>query len=506
MRLRPVLALLATPLALLGACRGSPTPLPPPPVAAFGNEYAALDDNPWEPGVTSYGGVGAAPGGSVMATAAPGASYPDSAYPVDTGFAGTTYVSPSGSPADVPYRVADGAYVAEAPAEVFAGPGTTYTSPETYTYPETYASPGPSMSPGGVPYASSPSYVDPNAPVATQRVPAYQERPWRWHSSFAAAQEDARAQGKLILVVASNPGCHLCEEFRTSVVPARLREVASIAVGYAYMANAPERPDLHRFVYGSLPGAQLMPLVGFLDADMGWIHGFWGRRTPAQLSGDVAQVRGFAPRIQNPWIEVPVASPTVVPTQPGSAWPGETAPGETPGPTQPVESFPATPGPSASPEPAWPAPVASRGTGPAAEAPPSGRGAGGMPSDPPGFNPAPPPVAPGALLPTSLVSGEMGPELPAALSADAGPWGREQLLAAYAQIRGKRYPAAQDTLRAISERMPGSATAREAAKGGVAIYNAKRMDQATGAAERERFRERAERDLAGTIWSGLFGS
>ena len=74
----------------------------------------------------------------------------------------------------------------------------------------------------------------------------------------------------------------------------------------------------------------------------------------------------------------------------------------------------------------------------------------------------PPPVAPGALLPTSLVRGEAGPELPAALSADAGPWGRQQLLAAYAQIRGKRYPAAQDTLRGISERMPGSATAREA--------------------------------------------
>ena len=493
MRLRPVLAFLATPLALLGACRGSPTPLPPPPVAAFGNEYAALDDNPWEPGVTSYGGVGAAPGGTGMiATPSPTTTYPDT-----TGFAGTTYVSPSGAPVEVPYRVADGAYVADAPSEVFAGPGTTYTSPDAY--------------PSSPPMTSSPSYVDPDAPVVMQRVPAFQERPWRWHTSFAAAQEDARSQGKLILVVASNPGCHLCEEFRTSVVPARMREVASIAVGYAYMANTPERPDLHRFIYGSLPGAQLMPLVGFLDADMGWVHGFWGRRTPAQLSGDVAQVRGFAPRIQNPWIEVPVAQPTPVQPQPGQVWPREDV-----GPPQPMESFPATPGTvspgtvapgsTVTPEPAWPAPVASAGPGPSVEAPPGGRGAGGMPLDPPGFNPAPPPVAPGALLPTSLVSGEAGPELPAALSADAGPWGRQQLLAAYAQIRGKRYPAAQDTLRGISERMPGSATAREAAKGGVAIYNAKRMDQAASASERERFRERAERDLAGTIWSGLFGS
>ncbi|MGE0190916.1 MAG: hypothetical protein AB7T63_02640 [Planctomycetota bacterium] len=463
MRLRRLLALLATPLALLGACRGSPTPLPPPPVAAFGNEYAALDDNPWEPGVTSYGGVGVAPGD----------------HPASTGFGGTTYVSPGGTPAGAPSRVADEAFVTEAPPEVFAGPGTEYAAPE--------------------PAAPAPPYASPGATVTTQRVPAFEQRPWRWHTSFAAAQEDARAQGKLILVVASNPGCHLCEEFRASVVPARLREVASVAVGYTYMASTAERPDVHRFVYDHLPGASLMPLVAFVDAELGWLHGFWGKRSPAQLSADVAQVRGFAPRVHTPWVEVPVAGPTPIAPTPSETTPAAPWPGEVVAPSP-------APDTTVAPDPTWPAPVASRGPGSPGDAPPGGSTTSGMPSDPPGFDPTPPPVAPGALLPTSLAGADAGPTLPAALSAEAGPWGREQLLAAYAQIRGKRYPAAQETLRSIAERLPDTSAAREAAKGGVAIYNAKRMDQATSASERERYRERAARDLAGTIWSPLFDS
>ncbi len=41
-----------------------------------------------------------------------------------------------------------------------------------------------------------------------------------WHSRLADAQADARAQGKLLLVMSTKPNCGLCDKFKTQVVPA----------------------------------------------------------------------------------------------------------------------------------------------------------------------------------------------------------------------------------------------------------------------------------------------
>ena len=284
-------------------------------------------------------------------------------------------------------------------------------------------------------------------------------------------------------------------------VPAIQRDVAAVAVGYTYDATAPENPDLNRLVYANLPGARSMPLVGFVDPGLAWIHGFWGGRAAQALASEVAVARPFAPRVVTPTREVRVGPPADVPSatpylDPGGAYvdAGGTYvdPGSAAWPPREVAAGPGT----------FPAPgsrdvtVTRPGEDPFLDAPPSGRLATGafMPETPPTVLP---PVA-------RAPEADVGLELPAGLAADAGPWGSQALRTAYAQIQGKRYAAAQATLRSIADRLPDSATAREAAKGNVAIYNAKRMDQAASAPDREAVRVRAARDLQGSVWSGLF--
>ncbi len=448
MRPHPAPLLLLAATGLFGACRGSPTPLPPPPVATFGNEHALLDDDPWEPGLTSYGGVGT----SRVAVGSPASP------PTVDASASTTpdvYVEP-------PYRVARGAAVYEAPPPDFALPGISYPPPS------------------GAPDAE-PTIVRSGTPTV-RRMPAFPSAPWRWHRNLEEARNDARAQGKLLFVFVSNPNCGICDTVRARAIEPRLGDLASIAVGYTFHGQRPERPDLYRTIHAQLAGAQSMPLVAFLGSELEWIHGFWGNRSPSQFAADIALVRGHAPRVFTPDTEMVIDAPVV-------------------------------PGTTVSPPPAWPDPIASAPPTPTPRAEPPAEtfrplptSAELMPGAEPGFDlrsppveipiePAPPPVA-------SLA--EPVPELSSELAAEAGPWGRERLLAAFAHIRGRRYVAAEEALREVGARLVGTAAAREAQKGSIAIYNAKRMDLAAPGTERERYRERAARDLAGTIWEALF--
>ena len=85
-------------------------------------------------------------------------------------------------------------------------------------------------------------------------------------------------------------------------------------------------------------------------------------------------------------------------------------------------------------------------------------------------------------------------------------WGRQALDLALSQIQGARFDAARSTLAEVRRRLPDSTQAREASKGDIALYNAKRILTAPTEEERERFLARARRDLGNSMWGVLFSS
>ncbi|MDA1194263.1 MAG: hypothetical protein O2894_03690, partial [Planctomycetota bacterium] len=135
---------------------------------------------------------------------------------------------------------------------------------------------------------------------ATPAAPSYRSAPAaggpiRWHTTLADAQNEARASGKLILVMSTKPRCGLCDKFKTQIAPATAGELSRVAVGYIYDITRPEVRDVDRLLRANLRGADLMPLVGFVTADMQWVHGFWGQRSVQQFRGDIARATSIHP-------------------------------------------------------------------------------------------------------------------------------------------------------------------------------------------------------------------
>ncbi|MDF1701447.1 MAG: hypothetical protein P1V36_09860, partial [Planctomycetota bacterium] len=141
---------------------------------------------------------------------------------------------------------------------------------------------------GGVARAPSraPAYAPSTAPVGG---------PITWHTRLADAQAQARASGKLILVTSTKPRCSLCKKFKDQVAPAAGAELTRMAVGYIYDITRPEVRDVDRLLRANLRGADLMPLVGFITADLQWVHGFWGQRSVQQFRGDIARATSIHP-------------------------------------------------------------------------------------------------------------------------------------------------------------------------------------------------------------------
>lgn len=108
-----------------------------------------------------------------------------------------------------------------------------------------------------------------------------------WERSFAVAAARAQREGKLVLVASTKPGCGLCEVFRNRTAPSCGAELQAVAVPYVYDILRPESPQVDRVVRANLPGARLMPLVGFVTPDLRWAGGFWGQRDAAQFTSDI---------------------------------------------------------------------------------------------------------------------------------------------------------------------------------------------------------------------------
>lgn len=384
--------------------------------------------------------------------------------------------------------------------------------------------------------------------------------PFQWHTRLADAQADARRTGRLIMATSTRSGCTLCERFKDGVVPQTQASVAAIATGYLYDIGAPEVPQVDRTLRDNLVGAQKMPLVGFLTPELGFVHGFWGatdasrfqavvqqtaqrypsagsrRRTATPPGARTAVVNEFGETewsvpgdVWAPGSEIapedaitgrpvpsgtPALGPTTRPIATQPPGPGPVTPTTQPNPaTQPLPPVgpttqPLPPvGPTTQPLPTTTPPPAGSSNPPFSrpQQPPFTRRATGTPpvsrtQAPPTTTPLPGP-APATTTPPSQ------PVPPFATRPQPGEdreaWGRASLQRALEQIRAGDHASARSTLDAVKQQMPGTILAREAAKGGIAIYNHKKLRTLTGAA-RDRHLARAQKDLGATMWGSLF--
>ena len=62
-------------------------------------------------------------------------------------------------------------------------------------------------------------------------------------------------------------------------------------MAYIYDITRPESPQIDRIVRANLKGAYLMPLAGFVDADLRWLHGFFGKTDAKKFMSDYATAR-----------------------------------------------------------------------------------------------------------------------------------------------------------------------------------------------------------------------
>ena len=449
------MALACVPLGVLAACSSNDGDrLPPPPVASFGDELAALaGTDPLNEPPPSYGGVGAPNVSGATGAIARSVTPPPTSNTFATPDTTYTPAAPGGTPGASALPGAPAGFPTEVPGAPTGFPQDAGTPAGTTPAPF----PAPPVAPG-----SQPGTI---AAPGPQPMPS---GPFRWVTTWAEASAAARNEGKVVLAFATKPNCGMCDQVKDQVMPQTFPQLAPVAIGYLYDVTTPESPQLNAQMYANLPGASLMPLVGFFNADMQWLRGFWGGRTVAEFQQDIAAVAPMAP---GPSMGAPQPMP-----QPGT-------PSVFPAPQPGVAQIPPPSGSpwlgQALPAPSAPAPLTGSGAQPGVW----------MPSAPSNV-----PAAPVAQPPVSGTS--FPPEL-----ASAAP----QLELALSQIRGKRYDAALHTLSQIQQRAPGTAAAREAAKGTIAVYNAKRIDRAESEFDRERYVQRARQDLQGTIWSGLFG-
>lgn len=371
-----------------------------------------------------------------------------------------------------------------------------------------YRAPGPAPGVAPAPYA--------RAPLA----PAPAAGPFRWHTRIAEAQAEARATGRMILAASTKDNCGLCEKFRHQVVPALAPEVAAAAVGYVYDITAPESAQVNSVVRANLRGASLMPLVGLLTCELRWVHGFWGATSANEFRAVLAEATRRHPVRVARGPAGPAGATLGALTTPvvneygelewsplADVWPNAaTTPRDTlpdaprlAGAGSASEAAPAAPDPAPALAPA-PAPR----PGPVPAPAPTLAAAPSTPPAAPVAQPTSPPAEPWSLPAAAPAAAPAPAPAPTAGGTAAPGWAERMLREALEAIRAGRYDAARALLSEVQARAPDSPAARDAAKGSVAIYNLKRIEQAGDESARRQALERARRDLGASFWGDLF--
>lgn len=175
-----------------------------------------------------------------------------------------------------------------------------------------------------------------------------------WYRSLSEAQQVARASNKLIFIESGRLQCSQCRRLVSNIIPQEpiRSRMNAVAVGFADDCDDDASP-CKSLLEQSLPGATMLPLCGFVTADLRWVTGWYGSTTPGAVMQHLAiaeeRCRRSAPVVAPAPVR-PTPAPYVTPTP-------RPAP---PPPAPPAPPAPVTPAPKPfvmpAPTPVTPAP------------------------------------------------------------------------------------------------------------------------------------------------------
>lgn len=198
-----------------------------------------------------------------------------------------------------------------------------------------------------------------------------------WYRSLAEAQQVARASNRLIFIESGRLQCTQCRRLVSNIIPQEpiRSRMNAVAVGFADDCDDDASP-CKSLLEQSLPGATMLPLCGFVTADLRWVTGWYGSTTPGAVMQHLAIAEERCRRT------APAAAPA--PARPAPA------PYVAPAPRMPAPVVPA-------PAPVAPAPRTVV-PAPRTVAPPPTRSTP-IPPPPATFGTPPPPPAPATPAP-----------------------------------------------------------------------------------------------------------
>ena len=186
-----------------------------------------------------------------------------------------------------------------------------------------------------------------------------------WYRSLDEARAAARASGKLIFIESGRYKCGSCRTLVSSILPSEpcRSRMSACAIGFADDCDASD-PSCQALFAQNLPNATMLPLVGFVTADLRWVTGWYGSTTPDAVLAQVAAAERSRPR---PVERLVARPPAPAPCDP----PRPVAPPPAPRPTPNVTPRPTVPAPMPlAPKPVAPTPPPA----PAERATPAPRG------------------------------------------------------------------------------------------------------------------------------------
>ncbi|MFO0931935.1 MAG: hypothetical protein U1E39_04415 [Planctomycetota bacterium] len=172
-----------------------------------------------------------------------------------------------------------------------------------------------------------------------------------WYRSLSEAQQVARASNKLIFIESGRLQCSQCRRLVSNIIPQEpiRSRMNAVAVGFADDCDDDGSP-CKSLLEQSLPGATMLPLCGFVTADLRWVTGWYGSTTPGAVMQHLAIAEERCRRL------APAAAPAPVRPAPTPYVNPAPRPAPTPPPPAPTPKV-APPAPAVVPPPAPPKPT-----------------------------------------------------------------------------------------------------------------------------------------------------
>lgn len=110
-----------------------------------------------------------------------------------------------------------------------------------------------------------------------------------WYTSLAEAQSVARETGRLIFIDSGRLECGNCRKLIGSILPQEpiRSRIGAIAIGLSDDCDNPD-PAVAAILEANVPGAAVLPIVGFVTPELRWVTGWSGGTTPAAVLQQVS--------------------------------------------------------------------------------------------------------------------------------------------------------------------------------------------------------------------------